>query len=61
VYFDGDPLNDADGILGGVRPEDRPRVLVKFAPVARGSDRLEGAFEIVLGPAGARGTTPRLE
>ena len=59
MYFEGEELNDKDRILGALAPDQRRFVIVPFV---RGSaDEITGRFEIVLGPASAGGTTPRLE
>jgi protocatechuate 3,4-dioxygenase beta subunit len=49
MYVAGEPLNDRDGVLMGVRdPAARARLIVPFRPAAE-SDALAGTFDIVLG------------
>jgi protocatechuate 3,4-dioxygenase, beta subunit len=50
MYVDGEPLNERDGLLNGIRDaEARRSVIVPFVPIAGGSGELAARFDIVLG------------
>ena len=52
MYFAGNPLNQRDRLLNGVRnPAERARLIVDFRPApALDAGALEGRFDIVLAP-----------
>jgi protocatechuate 3,4-dioxygenase beta subunit len=50
MYVDGEPLNERDGLLNGIRDaEARRSVIVPFVPIAGASGVLAARFDIVLG------------
>jgi protocatechuate 3,4-dioxygenase beta subunit len=57
IYFAGEPLNGADGVLAGVPREQRRLLAVAFAPIPNLPGHVTGSFDIVLG-APSQGATP---
>jgi protocatechuate 3,4-dioxygenase, beta subunit len=50
LYFAGEPQNERDGILKGIRDEaQRLSVIREFKPVSAGSPELVGTWDIVIG------------
>ena len=50
MYVAGEPLNERDGVLMGVRdPAARARLIVPLRPAADEPNALAGRFDIVLG------------
>jgi protocatechuate 3,4-dioxygenase beta subunit len=49
-YFRGEPQNEHDGVLRGIRnPREREAVIVDFARAGSAAGALQGRFDIVLG------------
>jgi protocatechuate 3,4-dioxygenase, beta subunit len=57
IYFAGEPLNAADGVLARVPRERRGLLVVAFDPVPAMPGHIAGSFDIVLGAPG-KGATP---
>lgn len=57
MYFEGEPLNDADAFIEELSAAERKQLVVPFETTPAG---MEGTFVIVLGPRGRAGVTPWL-
>jgi protocatechuate 3,4-dioxygenase, beta subunit len=59
MYFEGEPWNARDGILGSLSRDEQRRLIVPFEPGA--DDAIEGRFDIVLAGHRTAEGTPRLD